>query len=142
MNDNTLALSIVVLTCSIVVFFAKEFGEGIKKIMSIRGMPLFLPLSLTTLFVVYYEANVVTVLTGLQSLLSLLIETLASLLPFKRLANFMANILVITAFPFLPVLVIKAWYKRKSFNTFKYEGITLLFVWLFLVLLIITDYDY
>lgn len=142
MKDSMFALTVVVFTCSIIVFFAKEFGDAIKKVLSIRGMTLLLPLTLATLFVVYYEADVIWALTGVRTFLSLLTDTLASWIPFKRLANFIANIVIIMAFPFLPVLAIKAWFKRKSFNTFKYEGTTLIFIWLFIVLLIVTDYDY
>ncbi len=135
-----LTISLVVFVCAIVVFFSKEFGNTIKKIMSIPGMKLILPLAIVTLVIVYLEAEVLWCLTKLQLIVLVVRDKLAHLLPLQRMANYLATLLVLMSLSFLPVVAIDYWYRRKSIHGFRYINLTIVLIWLFIALLLTLVY--
>ncbi|KTD32990.1 hypothetical protein Lnau_2638 [Legionella nautarum] len=134
--DDMLKVALVVLLSSIVVFFSKEFSDLFKKIFAIAGMKLLLPLLLVTALIVNFEPWIYMLLTHIQGFLWALSTKLASWMPFQRGANYVANILVLMAFSFLPVMGLQYWVKRKSYHSFPYEGLTITVLWLFFAVLL------
>lgn len=129
--DQMSTIALVVFACAIVVFFSREFGNSIKKIMSVPGMKLILPLFLVTFVLVYFEPEVLWSLTKLQAMLLLLTQNLAFILPFGKMANATANLLVLMCLSLLPVLAINLWYKRKTYYPLPYAGLTITLIWIF-----------
>ncbi|ARG96728.1 hypothetical protein [Legionella micdadei] len=141
--DNMLTVALVVLISSIVVFFSKEFGDLFKKLFAIPGMKLFLPLIFATGLVAYYESWVYLGLTKFQDVLLGLVEKLASWMPFRKGASDAVKILALMVFSFLPVMAIDFWIKKKkSYDSFRYAGLTITIVWLFLAVLLTINYRY
>ncbi|KTC86035.1 MULTISPECIES: hypothetical protein [Legionella] len=140
--DNMLTIALVVLASSIVVFFAKEFSDFFKKVFAIPGMTLILPLLLVTALIVNFENWVYLGLAHIQTFLLSLSTKLASWMPFRLGANYVANILVLMGFSFLPVLGLQYWVKRKSYHSFPYTGLTITVLWLFFAVLLAIDPHY
>jgi hypothetical protein len=134
--DQMSTIALVVFACAIVVFFSKEFGNSIKKIMSIPGMKLILPLLLVTYLLVFFEPEVLWCLTKLQAMLLLLTQNLASILPFENMANATANLLVLMSLALLPVLAVNIWYKRKTYYPLPYAGLIITLIWIFVAVLL------
>ncbi len=134
--DQMLTIALVVFGCAIMVFFSKEFGNSIKKIFSIPGMKLLLPLILVSFFIIFFKFEVLWFLTKLQAFLFALVQNLSSLLPFQNIDYPLANILVLMGLSALPVLAINLWYKRKTYHPYKYIGLTMTVIWLFVAVLL------
>lgn len=134
---NMLVITLVVFISAIVVFFSKEFVDFIKKIMKIRGMNLLLPLIFATYLIVFFEGGSYWVLTKIQALLLTIVAKLSLLLP-----NFLANLLIMMAIPFIPTLILNAWTQRKTYSNFEHDRLMILILWLFTTLLLILGYHY
>ncbi|MBA3537331.1 MAG: hypothetical protein H0T84_12115 [Tatlockia sp.] len=134
--DQMSTIALVVFACAIAVFFSKEFGNSIKKLMSIPGMKLLLPLFLVTFLLVYFEPEVLWCLTKLQAMILVLTQNIASILPFEKFANATAGLLVLMSLTFLPVLAINIWYKRKTYYPLPFAGLTITLIWIFVAVLL------
>lgn len=135
-----LTIALVVFGCAIAVFFSKEFGNSIKKILAIPGMLLLLPLALVSFLLVYFHLYLLWTLTKFQSLLLDFIQSLASLFSYQNLGYAGIMLLVLMSLSFLPVLGLNFWYKRKTFYPFPYAGLTMTLLWLFFAILLVTAY--
>ena len=136
--DNMLTIALVVLICSIVVMFSAEFGDFFKKIFSIPGMKLFLPLIFVTILVGYYEPWLLIGLIEVQRILVEVSEKLASWLPFQTGAVSTARVLLLMLLSLLPVFVLNLWLKRRTFHGFQYSYLTTTLIWLLVSVLLST----
>lgn len=134
--DKMITMSLVVLICSIVVFFSKEFANFIKKIMAVRGMKLLLPLTLATVLLVFYENEVSFCLKLIQMILLSFTNKAASMLPGGVLASYLVKIILLMALSLLPTLAISSWYKRKTYQNYKYAGIVMALTWILTAMLL------
>lgn len=134
--NKMLTMSLLVLGCSIVVFFSKEFGHLIKKIMAIRTMPLLFPVTLVTIFLVLYEQEVAWYLTFIQSNLLFFTQRAAKWLSLGFLGNYLVNLILLMALTLCPALAANSWYKRKTYHSFKYAGIMMALIWIFTAMLL------
>lgn len=135
--DNLTTVALIVIICSIVVFFSQEFSDFFKKIYAIPGVKLFAPLIFATVIVVYYSAWLFLGAMTLQRLLLELSHTLTRLLSFSG-AGYLVNCLLLICLTYLPVLAINYWVKRKSYLPFKHAYLVNTILWLIMVLLITT----
>ncbi len=131
-----LTIALVVFGCAIMVFFSKEFGNFIKKLLSIPGMKLLLPLIFVSFFIIYFKLEVLWFLAKFQTILFTLTQSLASLFPFQTMAYALATILVLISITVLPVLAINLWHKRKTYHSFEYISLTMTVIWLFVAVLL------
>ncbi len=137
--DNLLTVALVVLICSIFVFFSKEFGNLIKRVFAIPGMKLFLPLILATIVVVNFDSWVFIALAKTQSFLLRVTTTLTNWLPFQHGASYIADTLLLTGLSILPVIAIRWRVKRKSYRPFQYSYLTSTVIWLIVIVLLNTQ---
>jgi hypothetical protein len=139
---DMIVLSLIVVSCAIVVFFSQEFGKFFKKLFAIRGMKLFLPLVLASAIVVDYSNWVLWGLLRFKAFLHSMVATLASWLFFHAGATFVANVLVLAGFSILPVLAINSWVKKKTYHSFHYAYLTSTIIWLLIAVLLTVSYNY
>lgn len=132
-----LTVALVVLCSSIFVLFSKEFGNLIKKIFTIPGTKLLLPLVLITTFYVLFEPWAILFILKLKALLHLLVAAIESLIPFTWAADFVANLLVLITFTLLPVFALNAWCIKKTYVPFKYPYLLSTILWLFIAVLLV-----
>ncbi|WP_028388279.1 hypothetical protein [Legionella fairfieldensis] len=128
--DNMLTVALVVLTCSIIVFFSQEFVNFFKKLFAIPGMTLFLPLLLITALLVYYEPWFSWILSIIQTIFDKLVVAIANVLSFHRGVKYVASVLVLWSLSVLPVWIIDVWYKRKTYHAFSYSYLISTVIWL------------
>ncbi len=100
-----LRLAVVVFCCSIVVFFAQEFGRLFKKILSIPGFKLLLPLVLASWLIESYELWGQWVLLKIQAGFHLVINATATLIPFTTGAVSFTRIIFLFVLASLPLCV-------------------------------------
>lgn len=139
---DMLVLSLVVLGCSIVVFFSQEFGNFFKKIFAVPGMKLLLPLILASAVVVDYNNWILWGLLLFKAFLHRFSTMLASWMPFHTGADIVANVLILAGFSILPVLAINFWVKKKTYRSFQYAYLTSTIIWLLVALLLTVSYNY
>lgn len=138
---DMVVLSLIVVGCSIVVFFSQEFGNAFKKLFAIRGMKLLLPLILTTALIVYYEHWVLWGLLHFQTILQGCVTLFAGWLPFQTGASSVAKVLILFVSSILPVFALHVWLKKKTYQSFKHAYVTSTMIWLLVGILLIVSYQ-
>ncbi len=127
------SIALIVLISSIVVFFAREFGELFKKIFKIPGLKLLLPLFVASTLLIVYEVFVHWLLLRLQKIVHQLIVKLATILPFEKGALFIARIILLFMIGSLPIWI-EAWSDFRKTYKEPHSGI----YWIGMMLWIIT----
>lgn len=133
-------LAALVFLSAIVLLFAKEFEAVIHKIAAIPGIKLILPLLLVSFFMEQYDDISVWFLSACQTQLSLGIQTMAAVLPFKLNVVLVSSVLFLWIIACMPIVVV--WMIRKKSKTFQpivspdYVGYLL---WMITVFLLITN---
>lgn len=127
------SVTLVILLAAIVVFFAGEFAGLIGKVMAIRSVKLFLPLTLATLSIVLYEAWVYWGLFYFKKGVHLLIDGLASLLPTHNQA--LSSLVLIYLMTLIPLALL--FYRKKKYP-FYYQTSQLMIAAVLWLLLSIT----
>ncbi len=131
--------TLVILGCTIAVFFSQEFVAGFKKIFAIPGMKLLLPITLATMLIVYYEAWVLWSLLGAKNTLNSSATVLASSLPFQQHADLIANILLLLILPVLPLVARVLSSKKKPIHDLRPYYVTIGILWFLVLALLIVD---
>lgn len=109
-----LTLALVVLCSAIIVFFSQEFSGFLKKIFSIPGVKIFLPLALASLIVEAYEAWGYWFLFRFQVAFHQIIYKLAMMMPFKTGALAFARFLILFLLAGLPIWIAKLRAQQKG----------------------------
>lgn len=86
-------LAFLVLAASIISFFKDEFTRFFKKIWSIKGAPLVLPLLAASTFTLVYGDDLFTFLLILQEALHNTMIALIQWMPFQMGAAFIAQMM-------------------------------------------------
>lgn len=108
-----IVFTLIVLCTAIVGMFSQEFTSLFKRIFSIPGAPLFLPLILISLIVETRLIWVWALLASIRSGLVFLEAKLASLMPQHVIMEFLVQALVLTLLPVIPMLLV-AYLTRKN----------------------------
>ena len=112
----TYILACAVLFTAIIGFFSQEFVRLFRRIFSIRGMKLILPLLIASLVV---ESDVIWggfLLSSLRTMLVSFEHTLIAVFHFPSAARFVIRVIFLTLVAVAPVcvVVIAAWKKNGS----------------------------
>lgn len=109
-----LRVALVVFSASIVVFFAQEFGRLFKKILSIPGFKLLLPLVLASWVIELYEIWGQFVLLKVQKAFHLVINATAGILPFSFCAISLTRIVFLFVLSSLPLFIYRLRAKQQG----------------------------
>ncbi|MGQ3890347.1 hypothetical protein ACQUW5_15225 [Legionella sp. CNM-1927-20] len=109
---DLLIVTVIILGSAILVFFSAEFGNMIKKVMAIRGVKLFLPLTLVSWFVISSEAWILWGLLFLKIGLHTTVSWLAKIMPFQGWKESLATFILIYLITLIPLSIIY-WRKKK-----------------------------
>jgi len=107
-------LTLLVFCSSIIAFFSQEFLRMFKKLFSIPGVKLLLPLAVASLLIEMHEDFGFWVLTWGQLQLHRIINALAGLLPFETGSVLLVRIVFLFCLAILPVLVYRFGVKKKG----------------------------
>ena len=105
-------LAAIVLITSILVFFSQEFVRLFKKVMSITGVNLLLPLFIASILIETYELWGVWLLENCHLALHLLIYKVTVLLPFETGALLLMRVIFLFLFASAPVWYFRLRYKK------------------------------
>ena len=97
---------LIVISTAIVGLFSEEFTRMFKRIFSIRGAPLFLPL---IFFSFVIESNIIwgwAVLLTIRSHLLSFEAIFAALMPQSLITEYFVRVLILTLLAVLPMLVV------------------------------------
>ena len=113
----TYILACAVLFTAIIGFFSQEFVRLFRRIFSIRGMKLILPLLIASLVV---ESDVIWggfLLSSLRTMLVSFEHTLIAVFHFPSAARFVIRVIFLTLVAVAPVcvVVIAAWKKKRFY---------------------------
>ncbi|KTC65437.1 Uncharacterised protein (plasmid) [Legionella adelaidensis] len=109
-----LTILLVVCASAIVVFFSQEFGNLFKRIFSIPGFKLFVPLILASWLVEYYEELGVKILLWIKIYLHDFMNWIDNLSPIEKNSMLFTHILHLFLFGILPVLILLLVAKAKK----------------------------
>ena len=108
-SEMLLTLSLTIFLGAIFVFFSQEFVRFNKKVFSIPGVKLLLPLALASWLIEVYEDWGRWVLMRCQSLLHQVLSQIASILPFDKGALAVVHILYLFILAGLPLWSYLLW---------------------------------
>ncbi|STX29644.1 Uncharacterised protein [Legionella beliardensis] len=124
----------IIILASIIVFFSKEFGEFIEKLMDIRGVAIFLPLALASLVIIYYEAWILWGLLFVKIGLHSAASWLASILPFQSGQQGIATFILIYLITLIPITILFFQKKKKPFFYNPRLWIITALIWILLII--------
>lgn len=101
-------MAIFVLSITILLFFAKEFSELFKKIISIPGVILIVPLFLVSLLVEAYEPFFLWLLLQFKKGLHSFLQMVSQSIPIHPK---MAHIILLVLCGIVPFLILRTWEK-------------------------------
>ncbi|MGL6030198.1 MAG: hypothetical protein ACRC0M_10545, partial [Legionella sp.] len=125
-----LTLAIVVFFASIFVFFSQEFIKTGKKIFSIKGAPLILPLAIASWLLYQFSSWILWGLYYYGEVLIKLRKMLIMVIPFQQLGYPLATIIVLTVISVLPVVLLDIYLKHKTYKGYKYPYTTSSIIWI------------
>ncbi|WP_419419159.1 hypothetical protein ACNVED_11525 [Legionella sp. D16C41] len=129
-----LAIVGIIVLAAIFVFFSAEFGRMIKKIMAIRGVALFLPLTLVSWIVASYEPWILWTLLYVKIGFHMAVFGIVSIIPFPIGRESLATFILIYSLTLIPLAIIY-WRKKKYPVYYKSnQWIITAAIWLFLLI--------
>lgn len=140
-DEMLLTVAMVVFFSSIILFFSDEFGRFFKKIFAIPGVTLFVPLLLASAFIVHFEAWILWGLLYIKFLMHVLINFLASLLPFAQSAR-IAAIIIVYFFTAGSLWTYYLWHNKRYAKPYTSSWLAFLTLWSFIVILYLVNFDY
>lgn len=132
-----LTLAIVVFFASIFVFFSQEFIKTGKKIFSIKGAPLILPLAIASWLLYQFSSWILWGLYYYGEVLTKLRKILMMVIPFQQLGYPLATIIVLTVISVLPVVLLDIYLKHKTYKGYKYPYTTSSIIWIISVVVLL-----
>jgi hypothetical protein len=123
-------LAIIVLLAAIVIFFSKEFGEYIKKVLNIPVLGLILPIALVSSLVVYFNDWVLWGVLTFRYKLHACYLTLVNLATFTG-NTLIAGVCILMIFSVLPIVLINFYCKRSFYKEFEHRYIASALLWIF-----------
>ena len=129
----------LVLMATVVVFFSEEFAGFIKKIFSIPGFLLLIPLAIASYVVLKFESYLAMFLYFLNNAFHVIIGIIYKILPFTTGALQVARIIFLCLATVLPLFILDWVMKRRTHRPFEYHyliGSTLFIVLAFILLVI------
>lgn len=132
----------LVLFTAVVGFFSQELQYVLKRIFSIPGATLFLPLLFTSLVVESYALWGYMGLSSLRGVLSGFEHYLSALLPFRTGALMLTRVLILMTIAMTPVCIMAFLTRKKylsdaMFWTYRFSAA----IWAVSVILLITGSD-
>jgi hypothetical protein len=132
----SMILALVVLCTAILAFFLQEFTHLFKKICSIPGAKILLPLFFVSLAVEHYRLWIWKIFFSLQNLLGAIISKLALILPGGKISIIMARALILLFVIFFPLPFAYFNARRKMTVSSRY-WVTIVGIWLWVIFVIL-----
>lgn len=127
----------VIVFSAVLIFFSQELIGFIKKIMSIKGAKLVLPLFFISWVVYSFELWILWVLLGYQKYLNIICLFLEQINPYKSVAQPVAVIVILTVISVLPVYILDKIVQKRVYHRYKYPYITSAIIWIITAILFI-----
>lgn len=129
-------LPLVVIIASVVAFFLDEFTHLFKKIFEKRWMQIVTPLLISSILVMIYYEELLSILLTLQSYYRYAMLFVFQTLPYKWMAGFFAQFLIIFFTASTPASIVFALLNyRKSAHTKTWTTYVYFFMWVISILL-------
>lgn len=124
-------IALLIVGAAIFVFFAQEFGQFIKKILSIRGMALLLPMLLATWLIMQFQTWIILFLEVCSAVIKLCLAWVDKLMPLSLQGSAITIGFVLAIFSIVPVLVYNALWQRRNFISFPHKDYAISMIWQF-----------
>ncbi len=131
-------IALVVVCSSIIAFFSQEFVRMFKKLFSIPGMKLFLPLAIASCLIEVYEDWGFWFLTSFQAAIEKMTHALAHLFPFETGSVLIIRILFLFVLACIPIIAyrLRAKFKGNYAAPHPYIDLLSLILWLVAAILL------
>jgi hypothetical protein len=129
--------ALVVLFGVVMVLFSEEFSKSLKKLWSIKGARLLLPLFAASWFIYTFDFLFVWVIFYLSKFLQDILAFLIRIMPFQQGSESIALVVLLTFFSVVPVLIIDFFIRKKTYKSYPYPYITSTLIWILCVVLLI-----
>jgi hypothetical protein len=125
-----LTLTLVVFLATIATLFSQEFISLFKKIISIKGAELFLPLAAASWLIINFDFWFTWVLHYYRAFLNHLVKAVAWIMPSYPIFIYFSFIIVLTLISILPVLALDWIFRKKLFYPYPHPYLTSTLIWL------------
>lgn len=136
--EDMLTLAVMLGIVASIAFFSQEIHKILKKIFAIRGMPLFLPLTLASIIVYEFQPLAVTLLHFLSNHLLQFYYLIIKLLPSSAYTDSLACIIVLTLVSIVPVFILQWYAYKKTQKAYPHPYLVSTLIWIISVLLLIS----
>ena len=125
-----LTLALVIFAAAIITLFSQEFIGLFKKIISIKGAELILPLAAASFVVYKFDFWFVWVLHYYRVILSHMVLYIAWIFPSYTFFTYIAIIAVLTILSVAPVILLDWIFRKRAFKPYPYPYLTSSLIWL------------
>jgi hypothetical protein len=131
-------LVIVVCITAGLGFFSQELNQLFKKIFSIKGAPLLLPLALGSWVVVVAGNVVIYLLNDVRAHLNKINQFLLNLIPQGQYSEELILIFLLTCLSIIPVIVLNILSYRKSYKPYEHPYLLSTLIWIVSSILLVS----
>lgn len=131
-------VTLVLLSCTILVFFSQEFAASFKKLFALPGVRLLLPLIVVTALIVYYDAWALWTLLKAKETLRNFAVFLAKMVPFQN-AFLFSNMLVLFSLPVLFLIAKRLGAKKSPLYSYQFYYFSVAILWVLALILLVVD---
>src|SRR5690242_2585874 len=119
-----MTLAMVVLLGAIIVIFSDEFIKLFKKLFNLKGAKLFLPLFIASWLIYSFDFWFLWAIFYAREIVHAVLDFLIMLMPFKKGAESVSLVILLTILAVAPVFIIDAIIRRNTYWGYKYPHIT------------------
>jgi hypothetical protein len=123
-------LAAVVFFAAIFCFFSQEFIRTVKRIFEIKGATLILPLAIASWFMYTFDYWFIWAIYYVRDVLQTILDFLIRIMPFTHGAYSVALIILLTFVSVVPVFLLSAVLKHRTYKPYAYPYITSTIIWI------------
>lgn len=131
-------VTLLILCASIIVFFIEDFQKLFKKIFSIVGTKLFLPILFASILFYKLDAWILWVLYYYKEIMLYFLKIILKCLPAKLQLFSIAEVILLSIFSVLPVTIMNRISLRNTRMLYKYPYLTSLVIFIISAFVLIT----
>lgn len=136
-----LTLALIIFFSSILVVFSKEFIQLFKKIFSIKGSKLVIPLLIVSWVIYSFNVLFLSLLFYLREVLNNIVLFIVKMVPFHQGATSFSLIILLTLLSTVPIIIIDIFSRRrkgyKRYTRYKHPYLTSTLIWIIVVFLLV-----
>lgn len=123
-------LALVIFSAAIIILFSQEIIGTIKKIVSLKGAGLILPLAIASWVVYTFDYWMILTIYYYREVLHVVVKFLTHIIPFAQASSYVAIVLLLILISIVPVLLLDWIFQKQTLKPYPYPYLTSTLIWL------------